>query len=84
VLVALFVTVWLIMFAYGTSFIMEGQFGFDVEIIVISTLLSALAVVNAGLSLFMPYLEKNAIELRYKRALIYAKRSWSQGEKSRN
>lgn len=51
----------------------------------ISTLLSALVVVIAGLSLFTPYFEKNAVEVRLKRALELRKKDVeSSGRKLRD
>lgn len=83
--VVLFLVVWLIMYEYAVSFVVKGEFGFNVEVIVISTLLSALAVMIAGLSLFTPYFEKNAVEVRLKRALELRKKEVeSSGRKLRD
>ena len=83
-LVVFFFVIWLVTYEYTVSSVLKGQFSFNVEIIVISNLIPALAIVIAGLSLFAPHFEKNEIEVRYERALDSRKKEvLSQGKESK-
>jgi len=68
-LLLVFFVVWVIVVGYALVSIITGKFGFDIEIVAISTMLSAFSAVIAYLSLSSPFLEKNKVEVRFKRAL---------------
>lgn len=83
-LLVLFFVMWIIAYEYGISLVLKGQSGFDVAIVASSALLPALAVVIAGLSMFTPYLERNEVEVRYRRALKLRKKEVeSSGKESK-
>lgn len=73
-LLSFFFAVGVIVDGYALVSIITGNFGLDVEIIVISTMLSAFSAVIAGLSLFSPFFEQNTVEVRFKRAIDSRKR----------
>jgi hypothetical protein len=83
-LFVLFSVMWIIAYEYGISLILKGLSGFEVAIVASSALLPVLAMVTAILSLFMPYLEKNEVEVRYRRALKLRKKEVeSSGKESK-
>jgi len=64
----LYFVVWLATYEYGVNLALKGQFSWNTTIVAMSALLAALAVLIAGATFVQPYLEKNEIEVRYKRA----------------
>jgi len=73
-LIAFFFVVWLAVYEWEVSLAFQGLLDLKAVITASSALLPALAVVIACLALFNPYFEKNAVKVRYKRALDLRKK----------
>jgi hypothetical protein len=83
-LLVFFFVVWIIVYEYGVSLAFQGLYDYKAIIAASSALLPAMAVVIACLALFNPYLEKNQVEVRYKRALKLRKKEVeSSGKESK-
>jgi uncharacterized membrane protein len=73
-LLVLYFLVWVASYEYGANLVLKGQFSNDSLLVVLSSLLAALAVIIAGMSLVQPWLKENEIEVRYDRALDIRKK----------
>jgi hypothetical protein len=77
---ALYFVVWFGSYEYGLSLLFKGQFSLDAVLILMSILLSALAVVIAGMTFLQPYLKEHEINVRYTRALDLRKKEMETSE----
>jgi len=66
-----FFVIWLVV---GVGLALKGGFTFDSLIIALSALISAAAVLYAGMTFIQPYLHENETYVRYRRALDFRKR----------
>jgi len=76
-----FFVIWLVV---GVGLALKGAFTFDSLLIALSALISAAAVLYAGMTFIQPYLHENETYVRYKRALDFRKKdSENNNEKER-
>ena len=69
-----FFVIWFVVYEYGVTLLAKGAFTFDSLLAGLSALVSAAAMLIAGITLIQPYLHENETYVRYKRALDLRKK----------
>jgi hypothetical protein len=69
-----FFVIWFGVYEYGVNLALKGAFTFDSFLVVTSALVSAAAVLLAGMTFIQPYLHENETYVRYRRALDLRKK----------